>query len=148
MSGEVSSGLRSIGLIDLVPRITSSHRPSEVVALAIESVRSAAGRFVNTLVLDAAGCTVAWFEAHRHVTDIDPVIPGAFLPWCLMRSVEVAQQLGFSRVVVESDRATWTRLSGICRLARQIYPAVRVDYVAGNHSDSGRSGLVAIRSSA
>ena len=114
-------------LVEVVPWIASSYRPSEVVASAATRVREDGRGRVRTLELSTAKCIEAWRRVHRRVPPTRHEAAIEFLQWCLMRCVEVAREVDATTVVVVCDRTTWRRLSGTRHLAGAIYPAIRVE---------------------
>jgi hypothetical protein len=102
------------------------HRPSEVVEAAAMHMRSSPRPEVDTLILNTSRCMVVWLQTHACAEYDLREAAGGFLPWCLMRCVEAARELGFPDVVVVCDRTTWRQLSGTRLLARHVYPAIRI----------------------
>ena len=89
-------------------------------------IRTDFGHNDNFLALDACECINAWLRTHAFSSHGTQEAVTAFLPWCLMRAVEMAHESGLTTVAVACDEETWDHLSGTRLLARQVYGDIHI----------------------
>jgi hypothetical protein len=89
-------------------------------------VRTSSGHNDNLLALDARQCINAWLRTRAFSSHGTQEAVTAFLPWCLMRAVEMAHESGTTTVAVTCDQETWDHISGTRLLAKQVYSDIQI----------------------
>ena len=89
-------------------------------------VRTDSGHHDNFLALDARECINAWLRTHAFSSHGTQEAVTAFLPWCLMRAVEMAHESRTATVAVTCDQETWDHISGTRLLAGQVYSDIHI----------------------